>query len=78
MEILLIVGLVAVIALPLHLLNLRDADQRELAAAIKADPRLRLELMCARDYQEAKAAASAPAVENVHEAEEADELPHAA
>lgn len=55
MEILVILGFLAAVALPLHLLNRRDAAQRELAAAIEADPRMRLELMCARDYQEAQA-----------------------
>lgn len=61
MEILLIAALVAAVALPLHLLNRRDADQRELAAALKSDPRLQIDLMCARDYQENLAArTSAP------------------
>lgn len=55
MEILLVLGFLAAVALPLHLLNRRDAAQREIAAAINADPRLQIELMCARDYQEAQA-----------------------
>lgn len=55
MEILFLAGLVAAVALPLHLLNLRDAEQRELEAAMKSDPRLRNELICARDFQEAAA-----------------------
>lgn len=55
MEILLIIGFVAAIVLPLHLLNRRDADKIELASAMKLDPRLRIELMCARDYQESLA-----------------------
>ncbi|NLO81376.1 MAG: hypothetical protein GX093_13975 [Xanthomonadaceae bacterium] len=75
MEILVILGFFAAIILPLHLLNKRDAAQRELAAALKADPRLRIELMCARDYQEAQAAMrqqAQPAAEQV--AEENGEL----
>lgn len=64
MEILLIAAFVAAVVLPLHLLNLRDAEQRELAAALKQDPRLEIELMCARDYQESLAArASVPATD---------------
>lgn len=59
MEILLIIGFAAAIALPLHLLNRRDADKIELASAMKLDPRLRIELMCARDYQEGLAEAGA-------------------
>lgn len=55
MEILVILGFLAAVALPLHMLNRRDAAQRELQAAINADPRLRIELMCARDYQDAQA-----------------------
>lgn len=79
MEILLIIGFVAAIALPLHLLNRRDADKFEIAAAIKADPRLRLELMCARDYEERQVQVSAQAAKAVQQPEEADEeLPHAA
>jgi len=76
MEILLVIGLVALIALPLHFLNRRDADQLEIEAAIQADPRLRLDLMCARDMQDY--AINAPAQQAEKAANEADELPQAA
>lgn len=66
MEILLVAAFIAAVALPLHLLNRRDAEKRELAAALKSDPRLQIDLMCARDYQENRAArANAPAAANL-------------
>lgn len=75
MEILLILGLVALVALPLHLLNRRDADRLEIEAAINADPRLRVELMCARDYEERAAISKS---QDAEKPVEADELPQAA
>lgn len=76
MEILLIVGLIALIALPLHMLNRRDAEQFEIEAAINADPRIRIDLMCARDLEER--AASVQMQETAPMTEEVDELPQAA
>lgn len=76
MEILLIIAMVAVIALPLHLLNRRDVDAREIEAAISADPRLRLDLMCARDFEERSAAMKPQIAVQMHDSE--DELPKAA
>jgi hypothetical protein len=75
MEILLILGLVALVALPLHLLNRRDADKLEIEAAINADPRLRVDLMCARDYEERAVISKS---QDAKKPEEADELPQAA
>jgi hypothetical protein len=64
MGIVLLVGIIGGLILTLHLLNRRDADKLELEHAISGDPRLRCELMYARDRQEIGPLRLASAIEN--------------